>query len=175
MLYAILLLVVAAIAAVLVYAATRADSFRVERTLDIAASPEKLYALIGDLHRWRDWSPYERKDPAMQRTLTGAASGVGAVYAWKGNKQVGEGRMEIIEATPPRQLRIQLDFIAPFEAHNVAEFTLQPQGATARVTWALSGPRPFVSKLIGLFVNMDAMIGGDFEVGLAQLKTLAES
>lgn len=94
---------------------------------------------------------------------------------WKGNKEVGEGRMEIIETTPPALIRIQLDFIAPFKAHNIAEFSLQPQGATTRVTWAISGPSPFISKLIGVFMNMDTMIGGDFETGLARLKTLAES
>jgi len=175
MLKIILILVVVAIAAVLIYAATRPDSFRVERSVDIAVPPEKIHALINDLRRWRDWSPYEKKDPAMQRTLSGPPAGVGAVYAWKGNKEVGEGRMEIIEATPPSQVRIQLDFIAQFQAHNIAEFSLQPQGTTTRVTWALSGPSPFISKLIGVFMNMDKMIGGDFETGLAQLKTLAES
>lgn len=159
----------------LVYAATRPDSFRIARSLDIAAPPEKIYPLINDLHRWREWSPYEKKDPAMQRTLSGPPAGVGAAYAWKGNKEVGEGRMEIIETTPPALIRIQLDFIAPFKAHNIAEFSLQPQGATTRVTWAISGPSPFISKLIGVFMNMDTMIGGDFETGLARLKTLAES
>lgn len=175
MLKTILILVVVALAAVLVYAATRPDSFRVARSLDIATPPEKIYPLINDLRRWREWSPYEKKDPTMQRTFFGPPAGVGATYAWKGNKEVGEGRMEIIEATPPELIRIQLDFIAPFKAHNIAEFSLQPQGATTRVTWALSGPSPYISKLIGVFMNMDTMIGGDFETGLAHLKTLAES
>lgn len=111
----------------------------------------------------------------MQRTLSGADSGVGAAYAWKGNKAVGEGRMEIIEAMPPSRIRIRLDFIAPFQAHNLAEFSLVPEGKSTHVTWALSGPSPFISRLIGVFMNMDKMIGGDFEVGLAQLKILAES
>jgi hypothetical protein len=175
MLKTILILVVIAIAAVFIYAATRPDNFRVERSADIAAPPEKIYVLIRDLRRWRDWSPYEKKDPAMQRTLSGPPAGVGAAYAWKGNKEVGEGRMEIIEATLPSQVRLQLDFIAPFQAHNIAEFSLQPQGTITRVTWALSGPSPFITKLIGVFMNMDKMIGGDFETGLAQLKALAES
>lgn len=175
MLKTILLIVLVGLTAVLVYAATRPDSFRVERSLDIAAPPEKIYPLINDLQRWRAWSPYEKKDPAMQRSFSGPTAGIGAAYAWKGNKHVGEGRMEIIEATPPALIRIQLDFIAPFEGHNIAEFTLQPQGATTRVSWAISGPSPYLSKLIGVFMNMDTMIGGDFEAGLAQLKTLAES
>lgn len=111
----------------------------------------------------------------MQRTFSGPPAGIGAAYAWKSNKEVGEGRMEIIETTPPELIRIQLNFIAPFKAHNIAEFSLQPQGAMTRVTWAISGPSPFISKLIGVFMNMDTMIGGDFETGLARLKTLAES
>jgi uncharacterized protein YndB with AHSA1/START domain len=171
----LLIVIAVLIAAVLMFAATRPDSFRTERSLDIAASPEKVFPLIDDLRRWRDWSPYEKKDHAMQRTLSGPPAGVGAVYEWKGNKDVGQGRMEIVESTPPGLIRIQLDFISPFEAHNVAEFTLAPTGNGTRVTWALSGPSPYLTKLIGVFINMDKMIGQDFESGLASLKTLAES
>ncbi len=175
MLKIVFFVLVGAIAALLVYAATRPDSFRTERSLDIAAPPEKLFPLIDDLRRWREWSPYEKKDPGMQRTLGGPLAGVGATYEWKGNREVGQGRMEIVDSQPPRLIRIQLDFISPFEAHNTAEFTLAPSGNGTRVTWALSGPSPYLSKLIGLFMDMDKMIGRDFEAGLSNLKTLAES
>jgi uncharacterized protein YndB with AHSA1/START domain len=171
----LLILIALLIAAVLIVAATRPDRFRTERSLEIAAPPEKIFPLIDDLRRWRDWSPYEKKDPAMQRTLSGPPAGVGAQYEWKGNKEVGQGRMEIVESRPSHLISIQLDFISPFEAHNIAEFTLAPAGNGTRVTWALSGPSPYLSKLIGLFMNMDRMIGTDFEAGLASLKTLAES
>jgi hypothetical protein len=171
----LLIVIALLIAAVLIVAAMRPDSFRTERSLDIAVPPEKLFPLIDDLRRWRDWSPYEKKDPMMQRTLSGPPAGVGAVYEWKGNKDVGQGRMEIVESKSTELIRIQLDFISPFEAHNIAEFTLLPTASGTRVTWALSGPSPYLSKLIGLFMNMDKMIGQDFEAGLANLKVLAES
>jgi uncharacterized protein YndB with AHSA1/START domain len=162
------------IAGVVVFAATRPDSFRVQRTASIKAPPEKIYALITDLKGWKAWSPYDKKDPAMKRTLSGAPSGKGAIYEWDGNKDVGKGRMEIADATPPSKVLIKLDFIAPFEAHNTAEFDLQGKGDTTDVTWAIYGPSPFVAKVMGMFFNMDKMIGSDFESGLANLKAVAE-
>ena len=135
------------------------DTFRVERKVSIKAPPEKIYALIEDLHAWGAWSPYEKKDPAMQRTFSGAASGKGAIYEWDGNKNVGKGRMEITDTSPPSKIVIKLDFIRPFEGHNIAEFTLEPQGDATNVTWAMHGPAPFISKLMQVFINMDAMIG----------------
>jgi hypothetical protein len=174
MLKTIAIVVVVAVAAVLIYAATRPDTFRVERTASIQAPPERIFALINDLHSWSAWSPYEKKDPAMKRVLSGAQSGAGAVYEWDGNKDVGKGRMEIAETVPPSKVTIKLDFVKPFEAHNIVDFTLEGQGDSTNVTWALHGPCPYISKLIGIFVNMDRMIGRDFEAGLANLKAVAE-
>ncbi len=131
-------------------------------------------SLVIDLRAWSGWSPYDKKDPAMKRTLSGAASGPGAVYEWDGNKDIGQGRMEILAATPPSKVTLQLDFLKPFQARNTAEFTLQANGTATDVTWALYGPSPYISKLMGLVFNMDRMIGNDFEVGLANLKRLAE-
>jgi uncharacterized protein YndB with AHSA1/START domain len=170
----IAIVVVVVLAAVLIYAASRPDTFRVERSAIIEAPPEKVFALINDFHRMNTWSPYETKDPAMKRAYSGAESGQGAVYAWDGNKEVGSGNIEITESSPPSKVTMKLNMIKPFEAHNIVEFTLQPQGSATNVTWAMHGPSPYISKLIGLFCNMDRMIGKDFETGLANLKTLAE-
>lgn len=169
---AIVLLVL--IAALLVYAATRPDSFRVQRHIVIQASPEKIFAFIDDFHRWGEWSPYEKLDPAMQRSFGGAPKGVGATYQWTSEGKAGAGRMEIKEATLSSKLRVQLDFTKPFNASNTAEFTLQSQGAATQLTWAMYGPSPFITKLVGVFMNMDTLIGKDFEAGLANLKTAAE-
>jgi uncharacterized protein YndB with AHSA1/START domain len=174
MLKKIALVIVVLIAAVLVYAATRPDSFSVQRSVTIQAPPEKVFAQINDFHAWQAWSPWEKRDPAMQRTYSGATAGQGAVYAWKGNSQVGAGRMEIIESVPSSKVGIKLDFIEPFEGHNMADFTLQPAGGATQVTWVMHGPSPFISKLMGVFVSMDSMIGKDFEAGLANLKAAAE-
>jgi hypothetical protein len=161
------------IAAVLIYAATRPGSLHVERTASINAPPEKILPLINDFHRWSGWSPYERIDPAMKRTFSGAAEGTGAVYEWQGNSEVGAGRMEITD-TQPSRVTIKLDFTAPLEGHNVAAFVLVPQGDATTVTWTMDGPTPYIGKLIGVFMNMDTMIGGAFDQGLANLKAIAE-
>jgi uncharacterized protein YndB with AHSA1/START domain len=162
------------LAGILIAAALRPDSFRVERSTTIHAPPDKLYPMIDDFHQWAAWSPWEKLDPSMQRTHSGAENGKGAIYAWKGNDKVGAGRMEITQATPPSRVAIKLDFLAPFESHNVAEFTLAPEADNTRVTWAMHGPSPYVSKLFGLFVSMDSLIGTDFEQGLSNLKAAAE-
>jgi uncharacterized protein YndB with AHSA1/START domain len=174
MLKKIVLVILALIAIVLIYAATRPDTFRVERTARIPAPAEKIFPLIDDFHRWGAWSPYEKLDPDMKRTFGGAPAGKGATYAWEGNSKAGAGHMEITESTPSSKIAIKLDFIKPFEGHNVAEFTLQPQGDATQVTWAMSGPSPYVAKVMGIFFNMDQMIGKDFETGLANLKTATE-
>lgn len=173
MLLIVLLVVGVLIVGVLALAATRPDTFRVERKATIEAPPEKVFALLSDFHRWEAWSPWEKRDPAMKRTHSGAASGKGAAYAWEGNREVGKGRMEITAASPPSHLTIQLDFLAPFECHNFAEFTLTPRGGATEVTWAMHGPSSFLFKLMGLFMNMDKMVGRDFEVGLANLAAVA--
>ncbi|WP_139557952.1 SRPBCC family protein [Methylotetracoccus oryzae] len=162
------------VAALLVYAATRPGTFRIERSIVIQAPAEKVFAWINVLRAWSRWSPWEAKDPGMRRSFSGTDSGKGAAYAWEGNKNVGTGRMEIIEASPPNRIVIKLDFIKPFEAHNTVEFTLQARGAATQVTWAMFGPMPYLSKLMTTFYSMDKMCGKDFEAGLAQLKAAAE-
>lgn len=174
MLKKIAIAVLVLIAVLLVFAATRPDTFRVERTTSIKAPPEKVFAFINDFHRWDAWSPWEKMDPAMKRTHSGSASGKGAVYEWEGNDKVGKGRMEIMESSPPSRIAIKLDFFKPFEAHNTAEFTLKVQGDDTEVSWAMHGPSPYLAKLMQLFLSMDSMVGKDFETGLANLKTAAE-
>jgi hypothetical protein len=167
-----------AVAIVLILAIRKPDAFRVQRVATIKASAESIFSLINDFHRWASWSPWENKDPAMKRTFSGAGSGKGAVYAWDGNKNVGSGRMEILDTSLPSKIVIKLDFFKPFEGHNTAEFTMLPQGDATNigtiVTWAMYGPAPFMSKMMQVFMNIDNMIGKDFEAGLANLKKLAE-
>jgi uncharacterized protein YndB with AHSA1/START domain len=163
-----------AIAVVLILAAAKPDTFSVQRGATMKAPPEKIFALINDFHQWGKWSPWENRDPAMTRSFSGAESGQGAVYAWEGNKNVGSGRMEILDAATPSKIIIKLDFLKPFEAHNMAEFTMLPQGDATSVNWVMHGPAPFLSKMMQVFMNMDRMIGKDFEAGLANLKGLAE-
>lgn len=171
----VLLVVAGAVAVVLTLAATRPDSFRIERAVAIKAPPERIYPHISELRRWTAWSPYEKKDPAMKRTFSGAASGPGAAYAWQGNGDVGAGRMEITEARAPSVVRIRLDFQEPMEARNVVEFTLRPRAEDTVVRWSMRGPQTFVGKVAGLFIDIDDMVGRDFEAGLASLKALAEN
>ena len=164
----------AGIAILLVLAATKPDVFQVQRSASIKAPPEKIFPLINDLHRFATWSPYESKDPAMKRSYSGAESGNGAIYEWDGNKNVGAGRLEVADASPPSKVSFQLDMFKPFEAHNLVEFTLAPQGDTTIVTWSMQGRVPYLAKIIHVVFDMDKMVGGDFETGLANLKTIAE-
>lgn len=163
------------IVALLGYAATKPDTFRLERSMSINAAPETIFAHINDFRAWGNWSPWEKLDPALQRTHSGAAIGTGAVYEWKGNSEVGAGRMEIMESFPSSKINIKLNFIEPFTAQNITEFTLAPEGNATKVTWAMQGPNPFLSKLMSIFFNMDKVVGKDFETGLANLKTVAEA
>jgi uncharacterized protein YndB with AHSA1/START domain len=174
MLKTIAIIIVILIAAVLIFAATRPDSFRVQRSASIKAPPEKIFALINDLQSMQTWSAWEKVDPAMKRKHSGAASGQGAVYEWESNKDIGQGRMEITEASPPSKITIKMDFIKPFAAQNTMEFAMQAEGRSTRVTQAIFGPSPYISKLMGIVFNMDKMIGGKFEESLAELKTIAE-
>ena len=162
------------IAGVLIFAATKPDSFRVERSAGIKAPPEKIFAILNDFQKWGSWSPWEKKDPAMKRTFGATTSGKGAQYAWEGNKDVGKGSMEITESSPSSRLTIKLDFIEPFEGHNIVDFTLEPKGVSTSVTWTMHGPMPFISKVISVFCSMDSMIGKDFEAGLTSLRAVAE-
>jgi uncharacterized protein YndB with AHSA1/START domain len=142
------IVVVVLLAAILGFAATKPDTFRVERATSIKAPPDKIFALINDFRSWRSWSPWEKMDPTMKRTHSGAANGKGAVYEWEGNGKVGAGRMEIAQSSPPSKVIITLDFLKPFEAHNIAEYTLETKGDATNVTWAMHGPSPFISKVI---------------------------
>jgi uncharacterized protein YndB with AHSA1/START domain len=174
MLKTIAIVVVVLVAGILAYAATKPDVFRVQRATSIKAPPEKIFPFLNDLHKFGAWSPWEKKDPAMKRTFAGSESGKGAMYEWDGDKNVGQGRMEIVDTAPPSKVAIKLDFVRPFEAHNTVEFTLAPNGDSTDVTWAMQGPVPYVAKIMHVFVDMDSMVGKDFEAGLASLKTVAE-
>lgn len=178
-------LVVIAVAVVLILAAMKPDTFQVQRSIAINAPPERIYPLIADFKAWGAWSPWEKKDPAMQRSFSGTERGVGARYAWDGDKNVGRGSMEIVEASAPSRVALKLDFITPFEAHNSVVFSLQPQGRAAapstqaaalstNVVWTMTGPTPFLGKIVHVFMNMDRMVGADFEAGLVAMKAAAE-
>ena len=174
MIKTIAIVLVLLIAALLIYAATKPDSFRIERSTTIKAPPEKIFALINDFHQWEAWSPWEKIDPALKRTYSGAANGVGAVYEWSGNKDIGQGRMEIVESVPSAKVMLKLDFVTPFEAHNKVDFTLAQQGDVTKVTQAMYGPSPYISKLMTIFFSMEKMVGKKYEEGLANLKAIAE-
>jgi hypothetical protein len=146
------------------------DTYTVTRSAAIDAAPETIYSRLVDFHEWPSWSPWEDIDPAMTRTYSGADSGVGAVYAWSGNRKAGQGRMEVVETTTPSLVRIDLVFEKPFKAHNDIAFTIAPAPIGSLVTWTMTGRRTFVTKLMGLVRSMDKMIGPDLEKGLAQLR-----
>lgn len=173
-----LLLIVGAVVAVLVIAvllaaASKPKEMVIERRTVIRAPAETIYPMIADFRRWAEWSPYDKIDPGMTRTYGGPASGVGATYAWAGTK-AGSGRMEILQADAPDFLHIKLDFTKPMEAHNRTEFMLQPASDGMEVVWRMTGPAPLMSRLMGVFINLDQMIGKDFANGLAAMKANAE-
>ncbi len=162
-------------AAAMAYAATRPDTFEVSRSRSIAAPPEKIFPLINDLHAFNTWNPFLRHDPATKIEYSGPQSGKGAAHAWDGNSQVGKGRIEITESQPATKVGLQLDMLAPMEAHNQVMFTLEPAGQETVVTWAMAGKSNFKSKLMSVIFDMDKMVGGEFDRGLDDLKKLAES
>lgn len=174
MLKKIAIAIVVLVLIVLGLAAMQPDSYKVTRSATIKAPPEKIIPLISDFHNWASWSPWENLDPAMKRTFSGPAKDKGAVYAWEGNDKVGAGRMEILEVAQPSKVDIKLDFLRPFESHCQTVFTLEPKGDSTTVTWTMSGPSAFITKLMGLVASMDSMVGKDFEAGLASMKTVAE-
>ena len=174
MLKIIAIVVVVLLAAILAYAATKSDTLRIQRAASIKAPPEKIFALLDNFHNWESWSPWEKLDPTMKRTHTGPPSGKGAGYAWEGKGKAGAGRMEITDTTQSSKVTLKLDFIKPFEGHNVVEFTLEPQGDSTKLTWVMYGPNSYAGKVMQTFVNMDKMIGKDFEAGLSNLKGMAE-
>lgn len=173
MLFWLAVLVAVAAAIVLGLAMAKPDIFRIERSLAINAPADAIFPLVADFHNWTQWSPWEGIDPDMKRTFSGAESGVGAVYAWEGNKKVGSGRMRITRADPGG-VALDLSFFAPMKAENKTNIALVPQGGGTRVDWAMHGPQPFMSKLFGVFMNFDRLVGRDFEKGLANLKGVAE-
>lgn len=174
MLKKILLGIAILLAAVLVIAAFQPDEFSLERRTTINATPDSVFAHINDFHQWDAWSPWAKLDPNMVTTYGGPPSGVGSVYEWKGNSDVGSGRMTITESTPVSKVVIALDFLEPIEANNTTTFTLTPNGSGTDVSWTMAGKSNYLSKLMTTFVSMEKMVGPDFEKGLAQLKTAVE-
>jgi uncharacterized protein YndB with AHSA1/START domain len=174
MLPRILLFVVVAIAAILVYAALKPDAFQVRRSITIQAPPEKVFALINDLHNWKSWAPQDKEDPTMSRTFSGAASGVGAVSQWHGTGSTGKGTMTITASVPPQMVTVAVDWEKPFAARNINAFSLEDSAGSTKVTWAMHGPNLYIMKLMSVFVNMDGMMGKHFEAGLNNLKQTAE-
>lgn len=174
MLKIILLVIAAVVAALLVYAAVKPDSFRLERSTAVAAPPDKVFALINDLRQFNTWNPFAKMEPTVVMTYDSTSAGVGGAYGWKGDK-TGEGRMQITESIPSRRVTAKLDFVKPIEAHNLVDFTIEPRGDQgSTVTWAMHGPMPYVNRLMTIFFDMDKTVGKDFESGLANLKALAE-
>ena len=162
------------IAAVLVFAAMKPNTFPLQRAITIKAPPEKIFPLINDFHNWSAWQPQDKDDSTIQRTYSGPAAGVGAVSEWQGTGSTGKGRMQITESVPNSKISVAVDFVKPFHAHNINVFTLEPAADSTKVTWNFQGTNVFVLKLIGIFVSMDRIMGDHFEAGLENLKTAAE-
>ena len=151
------------------------DEFKVVRSTKMAAPPETVFAHVNDFHKWEAWSPWAKLDPACKNSYEGSAAGTGAIFSWSGNNEVGEGRMTTLESRSHNLIRIKIQFLRPFKAINTAEFTFQAQGNQTVVTWSMFGKNNFMSKAFSLFVNCDKLVGGDFEKGLASLKSIAET
>lgn len=175
MLKKVLIAIAAIIVIFLIIVAFQPGDFRVQRSATINAPADVVFAQVNDFHKWEAWSPWVKLDPNAKNTFEGPASGVGAKFGWKGNDKVGEGRMTILDSTPPTLVRIKLEFIEPFPATDTSEFTFKPEGDKTAVTWAMYGPKNFMSKMFCMFMDMDKMVGGDFEKGLAQMKETAET
>lgn len=163
-----------ALVAIAVYAAFQPSEYRVQRSAVIAAPPAAVFPHVNELRKWEAWSPWAKRDPEMKQTYDGAPSGEGATSHWSGNSEVGEGRMTIVESRPDELVTIRLEFIKPFESTSSSQFDFQPEGAGTRVTWSMHGENEYIGKVLCLFMDMDAMIGADFEEGLAALKAVAE-
>jgi len=152
------------------------NEFRVTRSAAIAASQAVVFAQINDFHKWEAWSPWAKLDPAARNSFEGAPAGVGAIFTWSGNKKIGEGRMTITDSHPSDLVRLNLEFIRPFPGKSVTEFTFKPNANNQTVmTWTMTGKHSFIAKAFCLFMNMDKMVGGDFEKGLAQIKIISEA
>ena len=175
MLTKILIAVAVIVVVLVIVVATRPSEFRVERTAVISAPAPAVFAHVNDFHRWGAWNPWAKLDPAMKQTYEGAPAGTGAIYTWAGNNEVGEGRMTLTESRPSDLIRIKLEFLRPFAATSTAKFTLKPEGDQTAVTWSMAGRNNLTAKAIHLFMDMDKMIGGQFEVGLARMKVVVET
>ena len=163
------------VVALLIIVALQPDEFRVARSATVAAPPTTVFAQVNDFHKWEAWSPWAKLDPAAKNSFEGPAEGTGATFRWSGNNDVGEGSMTITESRPSELIRIRIGFLKPFEAANTAEFTFKPVGEQTLVTWSMYGTNNFIAKAFCLFNNMDKMLGGEFEKGLAQMKLAAEA
>lgn len=172
---ALLIAIAVAAAFFLIKAAGKPDRFRIVRSIRIDAPAAVIYPHIAGMQRFTAWSPWQAKDPAMKQTLGPVAEGVGSWLEWSGNGKVGQGRMEVVEASPPARLAYKLNFMKPMKAENMAEFTLAESGGATEVTWAMTGASPFMSKLFDAVMNMDKLVGRDFEQGLANLKRIVET
>jgi hypothetical protein len=175
MLKKVLIGVAALVLILVVVIAMRPSELRVARSATMAAPAPAVFAQINDFRKWGAWSPYEKIDPAMKKTYAGAATGMGAIYTWVGNSQAGEGRATIVESRPNELVRIQLDFVKPMEGNAVAEFAVKPEGERTQVTWSLISQCNFIAKAIGLVLDMDKMVGDQFEEGLADLRKAVET
>ena len=175
MLAKILIGIAAVLLVFAVVVAFQPADFQVVRSIKVSAPPPVVFSEVNDFHRWDAWSPWAKLDPAMKQTHEGAPAGVGAIYSWAGNSDVGEGRMTIIESKPNELVRIRLEFLKPFAATNTTDFTFKPEGPQTAVTWTMAGEKNYISKAMCMFVSMDKMVGGDFEKGLTALKSVAET
>jgi len=171
----ILIVVLAVVVLLLVVIALRPSQFSVTRSCTVAAPSDAVFEQVNDLHNWEAWSPWAKLDPAAKSTYEGPPAGVGASFAWAGNRNIGEGRMTITESRPYELVRFKLDFLKPFKGTNTAEFAFKPEGDQTQVTWSMSGHNSFFAKAIGLFINCDDMIGKQFEKGLEQLNLVTQA
>jgi uncharacterized protein YndB with AHSA1/START domain len=175
MLIKVLLGLAAVVAVFIVLVVMQPSDFRVARSTTIAAPPSAVFAQVNDFHKWEAWNPWAKIDPAMRQTYEGPASGPGAVYKWSGNSEVGQGKMTLVESRPNERIRIRLEFLKPMAAVNTAEFMFEPKGDRTSITWSMTGRNNFPAKAIGLIMNMDKMIGGNFEKGLNDIKSIVEN
>jgi len=175
MLKKILIALVAIVVVFLGVVAMQPSDFRIVRTATMSAPAPAVFGQVNDFHNWEAWSPWAKLDPAAKNSFEGPSAGIGAIFRWAGNKEVGEGSMTITESRPSDLIRIKLEFLKPFAATNSAEFTFKPDGDQTAVTWSMAGRNNFISKAICLFMNMDKMVGGKFEEGLAQMKSIVEA
>jgi uncharacterized protein YndB with AHSA1/START domain len=174
MLFRLLVVISALITGVLLFAATKPNTIRIQRSTTINAGPEKIFPLINDFHNWSRWAPQDKEDPTIKRTYSGSASGEGAVSDWTGSGSTGRGRMSITRSVPSTNVSVMVDWVKPFETHNLNEFTLEPQGSTTTVAWTMQGTNVYMMKLMSVFTDMDRFMGKHFETGLANLKAAAE-